>query len=255
MGYAEQGRAPAVQVGAGTLRVGASAVGEVAADQATLGFGIWQGPHWHATRTLVLHNVSTRRLQLSISALTTSGESEALRFRVRPNRLLLREGRAARIQVTVTAPAALRLPVATGVIRVGPAGGEALHVPWALTFGAPTGDLLQHVSLDHTSFRPSDSSPAILSLQAGNVVESAGGPEVEAVSRLDILLYAADGRFIGVMARLRDLLPGAYTFGITGRGPTSLVLQPGRYELRLAAWPTLPAQARPSRAKLRFRIE
>ena len=57
------------------------------------------------------------------------------------------------------------------------------------------------------------------------------------------------------MARLRDLLPGSYSFGITGRGPNSIVLAPGSYELRLAAWPTLPLQAPPSRAKLRFRVE
>ena len=68
VGYAQQGRAPATAVGAGTFRLGASAVGEVAAQPTTLGFGIWQGARWHATRSLVVRNVSTRRLQLSISA-------------------------------------------------------------------------------------------------------------------------------------------------------------------------------------------
>jgi len=75
------------------------------------------------------------------------------------------------------------------------------------------------------------------------------------VSRLDILLYTAGGRFVGVMARLRDLLPGAYSFGITGRGPNSIVLAPGDYELRLAAWPTLPTDATPTRAIVHFRIQ
>jgi hypothetical protein len=58
-----------------------------------------------------------------------------------------------------------------------------------------------------------------------------------------------------VMARLRDLLPGSYGFGITGRGPNSIVLATGGYELRLAAWPTLPLQAEPSRATVPFRVE
>ncbi|HLY37599.1 MAG TPA: S8 family serine peptidase [Candidatus Binatia bacterium] len=255
VGYAEPGRAPAVQVGAGTFRVGASAVGEVAADQATLGFGIWRGPHWHATRTLILRNVSTRRLQLSVAAFATAGESEELHFRVEPNHLVLREGRAKRLQVTVTSPAAPPSPVVTGVIQASPAGGVPLRVPWALEFQAPsTAGLLQRVTLDHSAFKPSDTSPAILSVQAGNVVAQ-NGVQIDPVSRLDILLYTAAGRFVGVMARLRDLLPGAYSFGITGRGPNSIVLAAGDYELRLAAWPTLPTDAKPTRAIVRFRIQ
>ena len=255
VGYAATGRAPMTEVGAGTLRIGASAAGEVAADQGSLGFGIWQGPRWHATRALVIRNVSTRRLQLSVAAVTTSGESEALHFRVEPNHLLLREGQAARVRVTVTAPAAPPSDLATGAIEATPAGGETLRIPWALAFAAPTAThLLQHVSLDRAAFKPSDTSPAILSVQVGDVLGVGTRPQIEPVSRLDVLLYRADGSFRGVMARLRDLLPGSYSFGITGRGPTSAVLPSGSYELRLAAWPTLPAQAKPSRAIMGFRI-
>jgi hypothetical protein len=94
----------------------------------------------------------------------------------------------------------------------------------------------------------------VLTVQAGNLVRDAG-LQIQPVSRLDILLYTASGRYIGVMARLRNLLPGSYSFGITGRGPTSVQLAPGSYELRLAAWPTLPLDAQPSRAQVSFRIE
>ena len=31
----------------------------------SLGFGIWQGPHWHATRFITVRNVSSRRLEVS----------------------------------------------------------------------------------------------------------------------------------------------------------------------------------------------
>jgi hypothetical protein len=58
-----------------------------------------------------------------------------------------------------------------------------------------------------------------------------------------------------VMARLRDLLPGSYSFGITGRGPTSARLAAGAYELRLAAWPTLPLDGKPVRAQVEFKLE
>ena len=253
VGYAARGGAPAVDIGAGTFRLGTSAVGEVAAQPSTLGFGIWGGPRWHATRTLVVRNVSTRRLQLSISALS-DGESEALGFKVVPDRLVLRTGRAARVKVTVTAPAAGRTHIATGVIQIAPAGSERLRVPWALSFKRYSANLIPRATISEPSFKPSDTSPAVLTVRAGNLVRD-DGLQIQPVSRLDVLLYTASGRFVGVMARLRNLLPGSYSFGITGRGPTSVRLSPGEYELRLAAWPTLPLDAKPSRAQVDFRIE
>jgi hypothetical protein len=253
VGYAQRGGAPAVDVGTGTFRLGASAVGEIAAEPSTLGFGIWEGPRWHATRTVVVRNVTTRRLQLSLSALV-DGESEALKFKVVPDRLVLRIGRSARVQVTVTAPAAPRARLVTGVLQVAAAGSESLRVPWALSFRRYSANLVRHVTLSDSSFKPSDANPAILTVQAGNLVRDYG-LQIQPVSRLDVLLYTASGRYIGVMARLRNLLPGSYSFGITGRGPTSAQLAPGSYELRLAAWPTLPLDGKPSRAQVSFQIE
>src|SRR5579884_1680013 len=253
VGYAQPAPASPLQVGAGTLRLGASAVGEVAAQPATLGFGVWQGPRWHSTRTLVLRNVSTRRLEISVDAVAGQN-SEALHFSISPNLLTLRVGQAKRVQVTVTAPAPPGVDAVTGVIEIAPDGSETLRVPWALDFERTTPPLLAHLTLSESAFKPSDSAPALLSLQAGTLL-AAGGLQIEPVSRLDILLYDAGGRFLGVLARLRDLLPGSYSFGITGRGPNSIRLAPGRYELRLAAWPVLPATAKPSRAQVSFRIE
>ena len=43
---------------------------------------------------------------------------------------------------------------------------------------------------------------------------------------------------LGLLARVRDLLPGRYTFGLTGRDANGGVLAPGDYRLRLVAWPT-----------------
>ena len=56
--------------------------------------------------------------------------------------------------------------------------------------------------------------------------------------RLDVELRTAAGKRLGLLARLRDLLPGRYAFGITGHGPNGQLLEPGRYELRVLAWPT-----------------
>jgi Subtilase family len=253
VGYAEPGGAPATAAGAGTFRLGAAAVGEVAAQPTTLGFGIWGGPKWHGTRTLVVRNVSSRRLQLSVSVVSNI-DPEALGFKVTPDRLVLGVGGAARVKVRIVAPSPPGSTTVTGVIRIAAAGSETLRVPWALGFQQPPTNLIAHVSLSSRSFKQSDTKPAVLTVQAGNVVRQGDAVEVHPVSRLDVLLYTAGGRFIGLLTRLRDVLPGSYSFGITGRGPTSAPLQPGAYELRLAAWPTLPQDASPSRAIVRFRV-
>lgn len=243
----------ATATGAGTLAVGVSAVGEIAASPATLSFGTWSGARWRSTQTVALHNVSTRPLSLSVSA-RSGGDSEALHFSVRPDRLVLGEGRQATVAVTVSAPARLPVSVVTGSVVVAPAGGTTLRVPFAIGFRRASDDLLAKVTLDRTAFAPSDTSPAILTVQAGNLA-AGHAVQIEPVARLDVLLYDADGRFRGVLARQRDLLPGSYSFGITGRGANSRPLAPGRYELRLVAWPTLTSSARPSRAQVSFRIE
>ncbi|HEY0417834.1 MAG TPA: S8 family serine peptidase [Gaiellaceae bacterium] len=253
-GYAQPGRGDAVDAGGGALRLGTSAVGEVASSPVALGFGIWQGPHWHATRTITLRNVSSRRLRLSVTA-AASSNSEALHFRILPATLVVPAGRARRVRVTVTAPAARASPVVTGTIEVGAAGTETLRVPWAFLFHVPDATLLGRVALSAPAFAASDTSPAILSVQAGALARAGGGLQIQPVRRLDVLLYDASGRFLGVMARLRDLLPGSYSFGITGRGPTSARLPRGRYELRLAAWPTLPLAAKPERAQVSFTLK
>ena len=76
---------------------------------------------------------------------------------------------------------------------------------------------------------------------------------LQPVRRLDVLLLDADGQVLGLLARLRDVLPGQYAFGLTGRGPDGTRLAPGRYELRLVAWPA--AGGSPARRTVRFSVE
>jgi hypothetical protein len=63
-----------------------------------------------------------------------------------------------------------------------------------------------------------------------------GRPQVEPVEVLEVQLWHKR-RQIGVLARLRDLLPGRYAFGITGRGPLGGGLPTGLYRLRVVAVP------------------
>jgi hypothetical protein len=102
---------------------------------------------------------------------------------------------------------------------------------------APRG-LLGPLTLSRQSFEPSESKPAVVLVRAGRVLRSERGNEVVPILRLDVELWTADGRRLGLLARLRDLLPGRYAFGLTGRGPGGAVLAPGRYRLRVYAWPT-----------------
>jgi hypothetical protein len=222
------------------------------ANVTSVGFGAWSGRNWTSRRTLTIRNVSTRRLRIGINATEASGESELLSFKVEPSHLELRVGRSARVTVTARAQSAPADPIATGVIQVAPAGGRALRVPWAIAFRHYAGSLVARARLRDPKFTPSDTTPAVLEVQAGRLVED-DGVQVQPVARLDVLLYDANGRFIGVLARLRDLLPGSYSFGITGRDPGGQQLEPGRYELRLVAWPTLPGRL--SRSLVRFEIE
>jgi hypothetical protein len=132
------------------------------------------------------------------------------------------------------------------------AGGAApIRVPWTLTLGRYERDLLGGVRLSTRSFKPSDSAPALLELRAGRVVERDGRSEVLPLSHLDLDLWRGRER-VGRLVRLRNLLPGRYTFGLTGRGPAGKRLKPGRYTLRLLGYP--PGEGPPSRQIVEFTI-
>ena len=55
------------------------------------------------------------------------------------------------------------------------------------------------------------------------------------VLRLDVELWTDKGKRLGLLARLRDVLPGRYALGLTGRGPAGTPLEPGAYRFRLRA--------------------
>jgi hypothetical protein len=106
--------------------------------------------------------------------------------------------------------------------------------------------------LARRSFAPTDEKPVLLSFQAGGIRQSGGAAEIQPVARLDLRLIRSDGRWLGVIGRLRDVLPGRYTFGLTGRDPQGSRLLPGTYRLQLVAWPVL--SGKPTTVTLRFAI-
>jgi hypothetical protein len=56
------------------------------------------------------------------------------------------------------------------------------------------------------------------------------------VDVLDVQLWRGNA-FIGVLSTRRELLPGRYAFGLTGRGPVGEPLRRGRYVVRIVARP------------------
>jgi hypothetical protein len=164
-----------------------------------------------------------------------------VRFAVRPARLSIAAGRTIRVRVRVRAAAKPEgTAPAEGALVVTPASGGEVHLPWTILFGPRPKPALGSVRLSLHSFHPSDAAPALLSFVAGNVPREAGRAAVQPLSRLDLELWSPDGGEIGLLARLRDVLPGRYSFGVTGRDPTGQVLPSGDYQLRLIAYGTDP---------------
>ena len=136
-----------------------------------------------------------------------------------------------------------------GLFTVRPQGSNAIHVPWLITIRPRHDELLSSIRLSSRSFAPSDTAPAVLSLQGGRV---ASGSQLEPVSLLVLKLRAEDGTRLGILAQLRDLLPGRFAFGLTGRDANGDTLEAGKYRLLLTAYPT--GQGPPSKAEVPFTI-
>jgi Subtilase family len=235
--------------GAGLVDLGSGAAGEITADPLTLAFGRARGDGWHSTQQLVVRNVSTRRLLVRVRAAGSGG----LVITPKPHWVRLKPGGHALMTLSAllqgTPPSD---GSAEGAVLLMPRGSEPLRVPWAITFGSPPRGLISAVALSETAFKPSDTTPAVLSLRAGLVTNAPAGAQVQPLAKLDVELWRGHDR-LGLLARLRDLLPGRVAIGLTGRGPGGKRLQPGRYRVRLLAVPT---SGRPSTSRtIAFRIK
>ena len=115
----------------------------------------------------------------------------------------------ARVSVTPAGTAPVE-----GLLVVTPAAGGEVHVPWTILFGSRATPGLAAVRLSAHAFHPSDAAPALLSFVAGSVRRVAGRAAVQPLSRLDLELSSPNGGRIGLLARLRDVLPGRWTFQV-----------------------------------------
>jgi subtilisin family serine protease len=226
--------------GAGLVDVGGAAASELEASPTSLAFGRATGSRWTGRQAVVLRNLSVRRVRLELEMRVAREGAAAVEFRVRPSQLYLNAGKSIRIHIRAQVTSALDgTAPASGALVVTPLAGREARIPWAITFGPYARPVLSAVRLSHGRFRPSDATPALLTFVAGSVEPTGEGEEVRPLARLDLELFTADGEDRGLLARLRDVLPGRYSFGVTGRDPAGGILPTGDYRLRLVAYSTV----------------
>jgi hypothetical protein len=212
----------------------AAAARELLAEAPTLGLGVAFSPGAVLGKGFTLRNTSRR---LVLAEIAVAGGSGGATSSVYPTRVALRPRQSAQIGVSVqiaTLPAAPS--AAAGEIVVRSREGEELRVPWVVAVPVRDRPLLLRAAVSPRAFRPSDTSPAVLTFTAGRVDGGAERPSLLPLSRVEVKLLRG-GRVLGSLIRLRDVLPGRYALGITGRGPKGARLGPGDYELRIIARP------------------
>ncbi len=222
--------------GTGLVDVGAAGAGELATDPTALALGAVDRKNWRSTQKLTIRNISSRRLSLRVAVPQTGGAG--LELSASPERFRLRSHG----QITIRIKAAFAgtpapAPPAEGTIQIGSRGTAPIRVPWAVAFAPERTPLLSGVRLSNKSFTPSDTNPAVLSFQAGALAAGSGGAQIRPVERLDMTLTSSYGTTLGLLVRMRDLLPGRYAFGLTGRDPNGNRLPSGDYTLTLRAVP------------------
>jgi subtilisin family serine protease len=241
--------APPVAQGAGMLDVGRSAAAELVADPPLLTFGRGTVEGWRGNEVLRLRNVSGRRLTVYAAAGRQTDAS--IHLGIQPRRTEIEPGGVARIALHIPPITIAQGEAALGALTVTPVTGAAIQVPWAVVL-RPARALLGPLTLSRASFKPSESRPSVVVMRVGRVLRTSDGNTVVPVLRLDVELWTDKGKRLGLLTRLRDLLPGRYAIGLTGHAPGGPVLAPGAYRLRVFAWPT--AGGRPTVRSVPFRI-
>ncbi len=217
----------------GLVSPGAASAAELVADPPVLGLPALVGKRRGSSGRVTLRNVSRRVL---VVRLQPGAVAAGVTVRARPERVVVRPGAHARVTVSITASVRPAAPGALeGVLRAVVGPGTRLRIPWAVAVPVAL-PVITRATLSTAEFAASDRTPAVLTLVAGRVDGSVERPQLRPLARLEIVLYRGKRR-VGTLVRLRDVLPGRYAFGVTGRGPRGARLPAGGYELRILGVP------------------
>ena len=240
--------------GAGLVAPGAAAAAELIANQTTLALGNARAAGWKRSHDIFVRNVSTRPLRVRVRFEPYAQGAAPVKFRAFPPRFTIPIGKSRRVRVVSSIKLA---PVgdspAEGSVVLAPFAGAPLRLPWAVTFAPAPDSVLGPLRLSTDSFTPSDAGPALLTFRAGQLVTEAGRDSVQPIALLTLDLLNDEGDELGTLVTLRDLLPGRYAFGLTGRTPAGNTLGSGRYRIRVTAIPALGGPA--GRGQVAFTIK
>ena len=189
---------------------------------------------WVGRRALRVRNLTDRPATVSFGFVPDDGVTATLALTATPGSLQLGPGKTGEVVLGVSASERPAARVAGTIVATSEAGGA--RVPWIVTT-APrdTGSLLGAVALSALPAAPSLREPAVLTFgrappqRPRRPVDRAGRPARDRAAQLE-------GEADRPARSLRDLLPGSYAVGLTGRGPNGQRLAPGRYVVRLRAF-------------------
>ncbi len=222
---------PVTAQGSGEIDAAAAAASELAASPPTLALGRSTAPGRRVSAAFTLTNVSSRKLHLEVAIRTQHEGAATVDFTLRPRHVALAPGRSVLVHVdAVTASPTVGNGTADGAVVATVDGGGSIRVPWVLAFAPAPIDPIVGASFSQRSLR--------LTVDAGRVTSVAGLRRIEPLARMDVLLATPAGKPLGVLDRIRDVLPGRYTFQLTGAGPGGKQLAHGRYVATVVAYPS-----------------
>ena len=172
-----------------------------------------------ATRSIRLRNVSTPPAD-RLRRHRPAARRRAFRSRCSARRIEIEPGAAAKLAVQTPGrsdrPGARPRP---GTLTLTPVGGAPIRVPWAVVLRPPARLARPARRSRARAFKPSEQQPAVVVVRAGRVVPLGRRNRSCPCSGSTSSSGRDKGKRLGLLARLRDLLPGRYAFGLTGRGP------------------------------------
>jgi subtilisin family serine protease len=248
VGSAQRRDLDAAASGAGLLDLRVAVQQEVVAVPPSISFGTPLRDTLELEQVVRVRNVSTRLLELTVQSIALA--PKGVEITIDPDELELPPGASANVVVRADTNALSdRAGAATGELALVGSGSD-VHIPWAVAVPRPGTDLVSSVRLRETGPRASDATPVVLSLVAGAIVPRPG-PQLVPLEALEVQLRRGD-ELLGILARRRELLPGRYTFGLTGRGPDGARLSRGAYIIRVVARPV--GRQRPQAEDVVYRV-
>jgi minor extracellular serine protease Vpr len=227
--------------GGGAVNPGRAVGAVVVAEPATLTFGLARTAAVNVSRVLTLANTADSTVHVSLALTRDRAHDDAtVTLTGAPSSIAIPPGSTVPVPLTLHARG---LPDQTSVIGgwivVSLDGGGKLRVPWALSRNDDlAAGLIGRATLTPALVQPETDGTAAakLALVVGSARSNASARlQIAPVQRLSVDLYQGS-RLLGRIVERHELLPGSYTYGVSGMDPTTRkALAPGIYRLVIDA--------------------